>query len=314
MPSVFLFLVGIGLVLWASEWLTDGVLATATLFRVSAFFVGALVSGFEPENLVTGVVANFQGLPQVALGTVIGAAIFMLLGGFGAALLIIPMEVEIPRSGVPAMLTSLLPFGWALLNDGVVSRVEGLLLLLVWGALMVWLYRTSPTLLTARSEGEVEAGMRKPGSRRHALMLVVVGTLGLFIGAELVVWGATAIIQGFGVSETFFGMTIVAIGESVEETARMVSPARRGRSDVALGNVVGTTVIFLTLNLGLIALVRPITVDPWVLKFHVPFLIGCVLFVGALLGMARRLGRWSGATLIFFYLLYLAINLYYSKG
>lgn len=314
MPSVLLFLLGIGLILWAAERLTDGILGTAASFAASPFFVGALVSGLEPENLVTGVVANFQGLPQVALGTVIGAAIFMLLGGFGAALLIVPMEVRIPRSGVLAMLGSLLPFGWVLWNDGRVSRLEGLLLVLVCGALMVWLYRTSPILLIARPEGEVEAGMGKPQSRRHAFVLVVAGTLGLLIGAELVVWGATGIIQGFGVSETFLGMTVVALGESLEETARMVSPARRGRSDVALGNVVGTTIIFLTLNLGLLALVRPITADPWVLKFHVPFLIGCVVFVGTLLSTAKRLGRWSGATLILCYLLYLAINLQYRAG
>ena len=72
--------------------------AVAVSFAVSAFFVGALVSGFEPENLVTGLVANFRGLPQIALGTVVGAAIFMILGGFGTALLIVPMEVKIPAS------------------------------------------------------------------------------------------------------------------------------------------------------------------------------------------------------------------------
>ncbi len=108
------------------------------------------------------------------------------------------------------------------------------------------------------------------------------GTVGLLIGAELVVRGASGIIQQFGVSEAFFGMTIVAIG---------------------------TTIILLTLNLGLIALVRPVTVDPWVLKFHVPFLIGCVLFVGALLMMAKRLERWTETVLILLYLLYLAVNL-----
>jgi cation:H+ antiporter len=107
-------------------------------------------------------------------------------------------------------------------------------------------------------------------------------------------------------------MTVVAIGESLEETARMVSPARRGRSDVALGNVVGTTIILLTLNLGLIALVRPIVIDPWVLKFHVPFLILCVLFVAALLVMAKRLGRWVGGVFIVLYLAYLVINLQHS--
>jgi len=72
---------------------------------------------------------------------------------------------------------------------------------------------------------------------------------------------------------------------------------------------VGTTIIFLTLNLGLIALVRPISVDPWVLKFHVPFLILCVLLVAALLVMAKHLGRWVGGVLILLYLVYLVINL-----
>ena len=135
---------------------------------------------------------------------------------------------------------------------------------------MVWLYRGSPVLLAARSDEETEHAVEELPSPRHALLMLAVGTAGLLVGAEFVVAGVSGIIEGFGVSETFFGMTVVAIGERLEETARMVSPVRRGRSDVALGNVVGTTIILLTLNLGLIALVRPITVDPWVLKFHVP--------------------------------------------
>jgi cation:H+ antiporter len=305
---IVIFILGVGIILWAAERLTDGVLAAAASFAVSAFFIGALVSGFEPENLVTGIVANFQGLSQVALGTVVGAAIFMLLGGFGAALLIVPMKVEIPLLGVFAMVLSLLPFGWALLNDGRVSRWEGLLLCMACVALVVWLYRISPMLLTARSQGEMEGAIAKPQSRARSILLVGFGTVGLVIGAEMVVYGATGIIQRFGVSETFFGMTIVAIGESLEETARMVAPARRGQHDVALGNVVGTTVIFLTLNLGLIALIRPISADPWVLKFHVPYLIGSVLFVGVLLMAAKRLGRLAGTALILLYILYLGLN------
>jgi cation:H+ antiporter len=175
---------------------------------------------------------------------------------------------------------------------------------------MAWLYRTSPVLLTARSHDEAEVAMEKPPSRLPALVLVVAGSVGLIIGGELLVRGAAGIIQRFDISETFFGMTVVAIGESLEETARMVSPARRGHFDVALANVVGTTIILLTVNLGLIALLRPILVDPWVLKFHTPFLIGCVLLVGALLAMTKRLTRWMGAMLILLYALYVGINLF----
>jgi cation:H+ antiporter len=106
-------------------------------------------------------------------------------------------------------------------------------------------------------------------------------------------------------------MAIVGFGESLEETARMVAPARRGFYEVALGNVVGTTIILLTLNLGLIALLHPVAADPWVLKFHAPYLIACVVLVGALLLAVKRLGRWFGGLLILLYLLYLAVNLRY---
>src|SRR2546428_14084637 len=76
---------GIVLVLWGAERFTDGALRTATRFGLSTFYVGALVSGFEPENLVTGVTASAGHLPQIPLGTVVRSAIFLLPGGPGAA-------------------------------------------------------------------------------------------------------------------------------------------------------------------------------------------------------------------------------------
>ena len=310
MVSILLLVVGIGIVLWSAERLTDGVLGAAASFALSAFFVGALVSGFEPENLATGLVANFKGLPQVALGTVIGSALFMLLAGFGAAVLIVPMNVEIPRAAIVVMLVSPLLFGLTLLNDGVVSRLEGLLLLVACGALMFRLYRTSP-VLRARSADDLETSKEKRSSRSRALALIGIGSVGTIVGAELLVQGAAGIIHRFGVSETFVGMAIVGLGESLEEAARMVAPARRGFYGVALGNVVGTTIILLTLNLGLIALLHPVAADPWVLKFHAPYLIACVVLVGALLLAVKRLGRWLGGLLILLYLLYLAVNLRY---
>src|SRR3989442_12788087 len=119
------------LVLWGAERFTDGALRTATRFGLSTFYVGALVSGFEPENLVTGVTASAERLPQIALGTVIGSAIFLLTGGLCAALLPVPMDVRIPRQRIVAMVATLLPVavvGW---DDGVVSRSEGAPLVLL---------------------------------------------------------------------------------------------------------------------------------------------------------------------------------------
>jgi len=89
----------------------------------------------------------------------------------------------------------------------------------------------------------------------------------------------------------------------------MVAPARRGHAELAWGNVVGTVVILLAFNLGVIALASPLAADPLILRLHVPYLIGCTLLVGAVLLSARRLGRGMGGLLVFLYVLYLALNL-----
>ena len=309
--GALIFLVGIGLVLWGAERFTDGALATARRFRLSPFFVGALASGFEPEQLVTGVAAAVGGLPQVALGTVIGATVFLLTAGLGLALLIVPMDVNIPKAGVLAMWVVLLPFAFALLNDGTVSRSEGVLLGLVSGGLLGWLYRRSPVLIPADEDAPIEPG---GSSRLKALGLLTLGIAALVAGAELVVRGASTLISSLGISETFFGMVVVAMGESLEETARMVAPARRGHPELAWGNVVGTVIMLLAFNLGVIALAKPVTAAPLVLRLHVPYLIGCALLVGAALLTARRLGRAMGGVLVLLYLVYLALNLPHLRG
>ena len=121
--------------------------------------------------------------------------------------------------------------------------------------------------------------------------------MAIVAGAEFLVRGARMLLSVTGLSETFLGMTVVALGESVEETARMVAPARRGHPDLALGNVVGTLIVLILFNLGVIALVRPLTADPFVLRFHVPYLLACAGIVAGAFLFARRLARPLGILL-----------------
>ena len=303
--GVVLLIAGIALVLWGAERFTDGAIRTALRFSLSPFYVGAIVSGFEPENLVTGGAAALGGLPQVALGTVIGAAIFMLTAGLGLALLIVPMEVNIPRAGGLAMLLCPVPFALTLWTGGAVSRPEGAILVAVALGLMAWLYRRSPAFLHAMPAEELST----LPSWSRAIGCLVLGLVVIVVGAELLVQGAKMVLSTFPISEVFLGMTVVALGESLEETARMAAPARRGHPELAWGNVVGTTIILLALNLGVIALIRPLAADPLVLRFHAPYLLGCTLLVAVALLWVNRLGRAMGAFLVGLYLLYLAVNL-----
>jgi len=305
--GIILLVAGMALVLWGADRFTDGALRTAARFSLSTFYVGAAVSGFEPENFVTGAAAVVDGLDQVALGTVIGSAVFMLTGGLGLALLIVPMEVRIPHEGALAMMVSLAFFAGALW-DGTVSRTEGAVLALVAVGLMVWLYRRSPVFQRAADEDDDEADAKGQGSRVKAVSLLVAGVAVMVLGAELLVQGVRTLLSAVRLSETFLGMAVVGMGESLEETASMVAPARRGHPELAWGNVVGTVVILLTFNLGVIALIRPVTADALVLRLHAPYLAGCVLIVALALASARRLGRLMGVLLVALYALYLALN------
>jgi cation:H+ antiporter len=308
--GLLLLVAGMALVLWGAERFTDGALGAAARFGLSTFYVGALVSGFEPENLVTGTAATLGHLPQIALGTVIGSAVFMLTAGLGVALLLAPMEVRIPKQGGLAMLVSVALFA-VLLWDSTIARLDGAILVGAAVALMACLYTSSPAFVAADVDGLTDAQHR---SRAAVLGLLVGGAAAMIVGAELVVHGARTLLASTTLSETFLGMAVVGMGESLEETARMVVPARRGHPELAWGNVVGTVVVLLTFNLGVIALVRPVTADPLVLRFHAPYLVACAVLVAVALLCAPRLGRPAGLALVALYGIYLAVNVLHMWG
>jgi len=300
-----LLVLGMALVLWGAERFTEGAVGTALRFQLSTFYVGVVVSGFEPENLVTGIAAALGNLHQIALGTVIGSTVFMLTGALGVTLLLTPMQVRIPKQGGLAMIASVLLFAVVLGNDGTVSRAEGGLLVVAAGGLMIWLYRIAPVLVARGEDKLLDAEKR---SRVAVLALLAAGGAVMLIGAELIVQGARSLLASVRLSETFLGMAVVGMGESLEETARMLTPARRGHPELAWGNVVGTVVVLLTLNLGIIAIVNPVTADPLVLRFHAPYLVGCTVAVAVALLTRRKLGRLVGAALVSAYALYIGLN------
>ena len=123
--GVLALVAGLALVVWGAERFTDGAIHVAARLAMSPFFVGAVVSGFEPENLASGAAAALGGLPQIAFGTVIGSTIFLLTGALGLALLVAPMDVRIPREGPVAMVLSLILFALVLWNDGAVMSTHG---------------------------------------------------------------------------------------------------------------------------------------------------------------------------------------------
>jgi cation:H+ antiporter len=305
--ALALCLVGLALVVWSAERLVEGVVGTSVGFGVSAFVVSVVFVGFDPENLAVGAVGAAQGLPGIAAGSVVGAAMVAVGLAFGVTALLVPMRfARVPRRVLWIPPAAVLLFG-AFAFDGILSRVDGALLFAAFVLALLELRRLSRRGLDVRPTGEVAESLERgaPPSRARALAGLLLSLAVLVAGSELLVAGSERLLAHWGLSETVYGMTLLALAVSVEELARELPAARRGHPEISVGNVVGSVLAFFLCNAGLIALARPVPVDPSVLRFYLPV---CLLTVGFVTGCLAtlRVPRWAGGVLVGAYLVFFA--------
>ena len=250
--------------------------------------------GLDLESTAAGVSAGLDGLPGVALGTSVGACVFLVTVGLGLAAIVRPFALRTPAPALaaPALAAAL---AVVLLSDGRLTRLDGALLLAAFGPLLALILRARREVAGPRP-GEGEGGSR-------VALRVVAGLAGLVVGAELLAFGAGRVVRDLGLSETLFGLLVVAAAVSFEEVVLEMVPAHRGHPEISVGNVLGTSVFLLTASLGVIALVRPLDVSEGVRHYHGPALAATVGLASALL-VRGRLGRPEGAFLLAAYALY----------
>jgi cation:H+ antiporter len=290
--AVILLAVGVGLVIAGAELFLDGLLAAGGRLGVSAFAITVAISGFELENLAAGIAANASGLPAAAAGTFLGGTTFLALGVAGLAAVIAPIHARLPKSALAWTALGPLPLV-ALGLDGELSRLDG-------GLLVAWFAIALPGLIRA---GRGLLTPEEPERRRHPLAWLIGGLAVLTAGGELLAEGIRGVVERLGVSQTVLGNTAVAASVEAEEVARVAAPSRRGRGDLALGNVVGTIVHFAAFNAGVIAVIKPLELDAATRDLHLPVALVATLVLCATLALRGGLGRPAG---IFFLALYAA--------
>jgi len=306
-----LFLLGLGALYFGADWLVAGAARLARRFGMSPLVVGLTVVAFgssAPELLV-GVVASVGDQGDVVLGNVIGSNILNVAVILGVAALVRPLRVEmrILSREVPLMVAfSLLLV--AMMVDGAVDRADGFLLMLGFVAFIWFVLQASrsesPEVAAEYLEFETKRRGRPLRSRWAEVGLVLLGTVGLVIGAHLLVSSSVYFARTLGVTEVVIGITVVAIGTSLPELATCVLAAVRSESDIAMGNAVGSNIFNLLSILGVSALIRPIQVDRSLLEFEVPAMVVFALVLVPLAWRGRVLGRGAGAVLLVGYLLF----------
>jgi len=297
--AVVAFAAGLWVLVQAVEGLVAALEHWARAAGLSGVLLGALVLGLDVEATAAGVAATLDDLPGTALGTSVGAAIFLMTAGLGIAGLVAPFAVR-PPAALLAAGGAAAAICIALAVDGTLTRVDGGLLLASFGPLVAAVVLGRPAADMPPAE---------PTQRPRRLALRIAGGLaGLVIGAELLVFGTERIVSGLGLSETVFGLLVVAAAVSLEEVVLEALPAFRGFPELSVGNALGTLVFLLTGSLGIIVLARPIDVPASVTTYHLPALAVSVLLAGGLLARGR-VGRPQGAALVAAYVVYAALAL-----
>lgn len=308
--SILLFIAGLALLLYFSEKLVEGTVATSLTLGISAFFISVVFIGFDPENLALGSVATYEQAAGIALGSIFGAAMVAIALAFGITAVIAPMEFkEAPKQIV------LVPIGAAVLVgvlsvDGMLSRLDGIILLGSFVFALWYLFQLSQRGIDIKAGGEVaevlekkEKGDEIRGWKGIALMFA--SLVAIIAGSEMVVHSSETLLAEVGISETVFGMTILALLVSIEELARELPAALKGRPDISYGNVAGSVLAFFLFNAGVIALINPIPVPSEVIYFHIPFCILTVLFVSYCV-IRKSISRPQGVILLILYTLFFA--------
>jgi len=304
--SIIIFVFGILVVIYSAEKLVKGVVGISLGFGVSAFLISTIFIGFDPENLATGAVGAVKGMPGIALGSILGSAMVAIALAFGITALFAKLKFK--KVSKPVLLTPIIAtvFLYVLSIDGILSRFDGILLIIAFIIAIVYLIRASKKGLDIKPEGELEESLEEAEklSKLKSIIIFVLSLAGIIIGSELLVNGAKTIIKSLGISDTVFGMTILAFLISIEELARELPAARKGRADISYGNVVGSIFHFFLLNAGIIALLNPIQISSVVLRFYFPIVLITVMFI-SLLMMRKEVPKWSGVILILLYMVFI---------
>ncbi|MFH0845699.1 MAG: calcium/sodium antiporter [Pseudomonadota bacterium] len=308
MLSYLLLPVGFAFLIKGADLLVDGASSIAKRFKVSDLVIGLTVVAFgtsSPE-LFVNIVASHRGNTDIAIGNILGSNISNFFLILGISSMIYPLTVtkgtvwrEIPSSLLAAILLGILVN--ERLIDGTklnaLTRTDGLVFISFF---IIFIYYTLG--IAKKVEGLEDHVPQRAHGFGRSLALVIVGLIGLIVGAQWIVNGAVHIALSLGMSESLVGLTIVAIGTSLPELATSTVAAYKRNVEIAVGNVVGSNIFNIFFVLGISSIIKP-------LPFHAGYNvdIGVVIFSSLLLflsmftGKKRSIDRWEGLVFVAFY-------------
>lgn len=311
LANILLIAAGMVLLILSANWLVEGASSVAARLGIAPLTIGLTVVAFGTSmpELVVNVMATVSGNSGLAIGNVVGSNTINVFLILGLAALVRPLNVqsktvriEIPFSLLAALVLFVMANDSLLdgANQSVLTRTDGITLI---GFFIIFLYYT---FNSAKSDPLAPASDVKQRKGWLSIIMIVGGILGLIGGGKVIVDSAVSMAQMLGVSDTMIGLTVVAVGTSLPELATSVVAAYKGKSDIAVGNVVGSNIFNIFFILGISGTLAPI---PFHASANVDLLVTCLasllLFAFAVAGPGKQIDRREGAAFVLIYIGYL---------
>ena len=268
---------GLAVLVWSADKFVDGAVGVARFFGMSTLLIGMVIVGFgtsAPEMVVSALSA-MENAPELALGNAYGSNIANIALILGVTALISPVIVkrEALKRDVP-ILIGVTAVAIIQAADGSISRMDGVVLLLLFAGIMgfnIWSELRAKKKASAQEMVADDGDESGKASLPKSVAWLLLGLTLLVLSSRCLVWGAVSIAQALGVSDLLIGLTIVAVGTSLPELASSIAAARKGENDLAFGNIVGSNLFNTLTVVGIASTISPMhTVDPLVFSRDLP--------------------------------------------
>ncbi len=296
---------GFVLLVKGADFFVDGAVGIAARFGIPQLVIGLTIAamGTSMPEAAVSITSAIKGSAGITVGNVVGSNIMNILVILGLTAVITPIAVQrsTRRFEIPGMIAVsilFLVFGY---TGGEIVLFEGIIMWLVFIVYLGYLF------WIAKNNKDEESGEEdKKWSLPVQLIAIVGGIAAIVLGSDLAVDGATAIAKAFGMSDRIIGLTIVAFGTSLPELVTSVTAARRGKADIAIGNIVGSNIFNILFVAGTTALITPVVFEAKFVVDSIIAIVAAVILLVSVCNKDMKLKRPAGAIMLVCYGVYLA--------
>ena len=301
--QVVLLLVGFVFLIKGSDFFVDGASSIASLLKIPTIIVGLTIValGTSAPEAAVSITSSLTGSNALAVSNVIGSNLFNMLMVIGIAALLsnLVMEKSVLEKDLPFLVGITLLWAIFIIVGWDITNIEGIILLIIMVAYIVYLVRDAK-----KSSGATEVEEPK-FTLPKSIIFILVGIAGIIIGGDLVVDSASAIAIALGMSETLVGLTIVAIGTSLPELVTSITALKKGENQLVIGNVIGSNIFNILFVLGASSAISAIPLDSSLL-IDVLFMFGVTVLCFIFGKTQEKYDKREGAILIALFIAYMA--------